>query len=78
MDEHMIVVVFDVTAPNREVAARMIHDAIGFGDGLFPDIQERSIRAGGGCIKSWWFAEGDVKHVDENENDDMVLSRADA
>lgn len=56
-----IVVVFDVThGAEREAAA---HDLV---------VALRGARLGS-RVESWWFADGDIKHVDRNDNQAMRL-----
>ena len=65
MAEQQIVVVFDVNADTREQAADAVADTIGMNSTITP--------IGWSGIDSWWFAERDIKHIDGNDNDAMVL-----
>lgn len=64
MNEHQIVVVFDVTATDREAAARYLASALQVA---------RAIREH--PIESWWFPEPALKHIDGNDNPGFTLVR---
>lgn len=75
MQEFLIPVAFDVSAPDEETAARIVAQAIG-GSGLWERLQEASSREGGDqMIESWWFPEAHHKHIDGNDNTAMTLVR---
>lgn len=65
MPEQQIVVVFDVSADTREFAAHAVANIIGMNSKITP--------VGWNGIESWWFPEGDIKHIDGNDNDAMIL-----
>lgn len=73
MQEFLIPVAFDVTAPDEETAARIVAETIG-SRGLLDTIRDASSREGGEqMIESWWFPEARHKHIDGNDNDAMTL-----
>lgn len=67
--EQQITVVFDVTAESREQAANALAYTIGYNSSITPIGWTNKH----GTVESWWFPEGDIKHIDGNDNDDMVL-----
>lgn len=72
MPEHLIPVVFDVTAPDEETAARIVAAVIGRG-GLLGQIQDASRTGDDEMIESWWFPEARHKPIDGNDNAAMTL-----
>lgn len=72
MNEHLIPVAFDVTAPDEQTAVRIVAETIGRG-GLLARIQEDSQRDDGSTIEAWWFPQVEHKHVDGNDNSAMSL-----
>lgn len=65
MTEHQVVVVLDITAPDRIAAARC---AVGILNGTrgwysLPEGQATDTQ-----LQSWWFPEADLKPVDRNDN----------
>lgn len=77
LEEHQIVVVFDVTAPSRIAAARMIADTHNLKPGgAFRGALDDYIAGSnveGLQFESWWFPEQDLKQVDGNDCAAMVL-----
>lgn len=72
--EHQVVVVFDVTAPDRITAHERFVEAFaldGSGEGFVNQIVQHAMRIAG--VESWWLPEPDVKHLDGNDNAGMKL-----
>lgn len=68
--EQQIVVVFDVSAPDRLAAAKALSFTLsreGLCDAL-RDMVEARDPAGQTALESWWFPEADLKQVDRNDN----------
>lgn len=72
--EHNVVVVFDVTAPTRQIAYERFAAAFQFTE-LEKSPHRKVLRdlMSAAGVESWWFAEPDVKHIDGNDNGGFLL-----
>lgn len=65
MTEHQIVVVLDISAPNRLSAARA---AVGLLNGTRGRYLLPTGTTASTTVEDWWFPEADLKAVDGNDN----------
>lgn len=68
--EHQVVVVFDVTADDRDSAARA---AVGLLNGTRGRHVLQDVPLAETVVESWWFPEADLKQIDGNHNAAMHL-----
>lgn len=90
MPEYMIPIVFDVEAPDRETAARLMDAALASDGGgmshqrgLLEVLREKVADVADSLgvealMESWWFPEADLKHIDHNDRWAMSLVKDDA
>ena len=68
--EHQVVVVLDITAPDRLSAARA---ALGLLNGTRGRFTLQDGTHASTTVESWWFPEAELKQVDRNDNATMHL-----
>lgn len=75
MATQQIVVVFDIEGETREHAAKALVGGLAASDVLgFYRVEGHELHV---AVESWWLAEGDLKHIDRNDNPAMRLVHVD-
>lgn len=65
-NDYLIPVAFDLVAPTREAAVRILHEVL-------DECHDRLLHTYPDAVESWWFAEADDKVVDGNDRPAMHL-----